>query len=61
MTVKELKEILEKYPEECVVMYRHNKYGRIDIDEIDYKEENLLSGAKIQTLVLEGSFMEDEY
>ena len=60
MTVKELKEILEKYPEDCLVMYRHNLYGRIDIDEIDYKEETLLTGVKFKALVLEGNFMEGE-
>jgi len=59
MTVKELKEILNKHPEDAVVMYRHNKYSRIDIDEIDYKEENLLSGGTIKTLTLEASFEED--
>lgn len=58
MTVKELKEILDVYPEDSVVMYRHNKFGRIDIDEIDYKEEELLSGEKIKTLTLEASFEE---
>lgn len=58
MTIKELKEILDKYPEDTVVMYRHNKYSRIDIDEIDYKEENLLSGGTIKTLTLEASFKE---
>jgi len=59
MTVKELKEILNKYSEDAVVMYRHNKYGRIDVDEIDYKEENLLSGETIKTFTLEASFEED--
>jgi len=58
MTIKELKEILEVYPEDSIVMYRHNKFGRIDIDEIDYKEEELLSGEKIKTLTLEASFEE---
>ena len=46
------------YPEESIVMYRHNKFGRIDIDEIDYKEEELLSGEKVKTLTLEASFEE---
>ena len=59
MTIKELKEIIEKYPEDSIVMYRHNKYGRIDVDEIDYKEEELLSGEKIKTFTLEGSFEEE--
>lgn len=58
MTIKELKEILDMYPEESIVMYRHNKFGRIDIDEIDYKEEELLSGEKVKTLTLEASFEE---
>ena len=59
MTVKELKEILDKYPDDCVVMYRHNKHGRIDINYIDYKEEYLLSGDKIQTITLEASSEEN--
>lgn len=58
MTIKELKGILDVYPEEATVMYRHNKFGRIDIDEIDYKEEELLSGKKVKTLTLEASFEE---
>lgn len=59
MTVKELKDILEHYPEDSIVMYRHNKYGRVDVDEIDYKEEVLLSGNIIKCLTLEASFEED--
>jgi hypothetical protein len=59
MTIKELKEILTVYPDDAVVMYYHNKYGRVDIDEIDYKEEELLSENKIKTLTLEASFEED--
>ena len=59
MTIKELKEILSIYPEEAIVMYYHNKYGRVDIDEIDYKEEELLSGEKLKSLTLEASFEED--
>lgn len=59
MTVNDLKEILNKYPEDTIVMYRHNQYGRIDIDEIDYKEENLLTGGIVKTLTLEASFEED--
>lgn len=58
MTIKELKETLEVYPEDSIVMYRHNKFGRIDIDEIDYKEEELISGEKVKTLTLEASFEE---
>ena len=59
MTNKELKDILFKYPEDCIVMYRHNKFGRIDIDYVDFIEEELLSGEKIKTIVLEASFEED--
>lgn len=58
MIIRELKELLNSYPEEAIVMYRHNKFGRIDIDEIDYKEEELLSGKRIKTLTLEASFEE---
>ena len=59
MLVKELKEILNNYSDDCIVMYRHNKHGRIDIDNIDYKEEHLLSGEVIKTLTLEANFKED--
>ena len=59
MTNKELKDILFKYPEDCIVVYRHNKHGRIDIDFIDYTEETLVSGDKIHILTLEASFEED--
>lgn len=59
MTVKELKEILNSYSDDCVVMFRHNKYGRIDIENIDYKEDFLLSGVKLQTITLEAKYEED--
>lgn len=59
MTVKELIDILLKYPEDTTVVYRHNKYGRIDIDYADFTEEVLLSGEKIKLLTLEASFEED--
>lgn len=59
MTVKELKVILDQYPEESIVMYKHNKYSRVDIDKINYQEETLLSGECIKTLTLEASFKED--
>ena len=59
MTVKELKEILDRCPDDCVVMYRHNKYGRVDIDEIACTEEELPSGNKVKCLTLEASFEED--
>lgn len=59
MTIKELKELLSNYPENSIVMYRHNKYGRIDIDTVNYKEEVLLTGNCIKTVTLEASFEED--
>lgn len=54
MTVKELIDLLKKQPKDAVVMYRHNRYGRIDIDELRYSEEELLFGKKIKTVTLEG-------
>jgi len=54
MTVKELIEALKKEPSDALVMYRHNKYGRIDIDTIVHTEEELLFGHKIHTVTLEG-------
>ena len=54
MTVKELINELKKLPKDATVMYRHNKYGRIDIDKVEYSEEKLLFGCKIKTVTLEG-------
>lgn len=59
MTVKELIEILKKHPNDAIVMYRHNKYGRIDIDKVSYSEEDLLFGHKIKTITLEGETKEN--
>lgn len=59
MTVKELINILKQKPLDAIVMYRHNKYGRIDIDNIVYTEEQLLFGNKIKTITLEGKTEED--
>ena len=59
MTNKELIETLLKYPDDCIVMYRHNKYSCIDIDFVDFREETLLSEEKIHTIILEASFEED--
>lgn len=59
MTNKELKDILMKYPEDCIVIYRHNIRGRIDIDYIDYTEETSPAGNKYRLLTLEGSFEEE--
>lgn len=58
MTIKELKEILDKYPNDTIVMFRHNIYSTVDIDEIDYKEEHLLSGKTLKRFILEASFEE---
>lgn len=58
MTVRELIEKLKKHPKDAIVMYRHNKYGRIDIDQITYSEEQLLFGEKIKTVTLEGKVKE---
>lgn len=59
MTVKELIEELKKLPAEAYVMYRHNQYGRIDIDKIVHTEEELLFGRKIHTVTLEGEMKEN--
>ena len=59
MIIKELKEILERYPDDALITYRHNEYGRMDVDEIDYREETLLSGKKVKLFTLEASFEED--
>ena len=59
MTVKELMEKLLMVPQDAIVMYQHNKYGRIDIDSIDYQQEMLMSGKIILTLTLKGEFKED--
>ena len=59
MTNKELKELLFKYPDNCIIVYRHNKYSRIDVDFIDFSEETMTSGEKKHFLTLEGNFEED--
>ena len=59
MTIKDLKSILDEYPEDSIVMYRHNKYGRVDIDKVTYNEEELLTGSVIKTLTLEATFKEN--
>jgi len=59
MTVKELINELKKQPGDAIVMYRHNKHGRIDIDEILYSEEELLFGKKIKTVTFAGKTEED--
>lgn len=59
MTVKELIEALKKQPSDAVVMYRHNKYGRIDIDKIIYTEDEMLFGYKIKTVTFEGESKEN--
>ena len=59
MTVKELIEALKQQSKDAIVMYRHNQYGRIDIDTITYTEEELLFGHKIKTVTLEGEVKEN--
>jgi len=59
MIVKELIEELKKLPADAYVMYRHNKYGRIDIDTIIHTEEELLFGRKIHTVTFEGKTKEN--
>lgn len=48
-----------KLPQESIVMYEHNKYGRVDIDTIDFNQELLLSGGYIRTVTLSGKYEED--
>ena len=59
MTVKELIDELKRFPTDAVVMYRHNKYGRIDIDKVLFSEEEMLFGYKIKTVTLEGETKEN--
>ena len=59
MTVKEFIEALKQQPKDAIVMYRHNQYGRIDIDMITYSEETLLFGHKIKMVTLEGEVKEN--
>ena len=59
MTVEELINRLSKCPPEAIVMYRHNKYGRIDIDTIEVQEELMLSGGYIRTVTFEGKYEEN--
>lgn len=59
MTVEELIDRLRNLPQEAIVMYRHNKHGRVDIDTIECQEELLLSGRQITTVTLSGLYEED--
>jgi len=54
MTVKDLIKKLKTLPDDAVVTYRHNKYGRIDVEDITYTEEELLFGKKMIFVTLEG-------
>lgn len=58
MTNKELINILSKYPEDSIVLFRHNQRGRIDIDFVESTEETMLSGEKKKFITLEASFEE---
>lgn len=58
MTNKELMTILSKYPEDSIVVFRHNQHGRIDIDFVESTEETMLSGDKIHFITLEATFEE---
>lgn len=59
MTVKELINELKKMPKDATVMYRHNKYGRIDIETVTYSEDRLLFGCKLKTVTIEGNTKEN--
>lgn len=59
MTVKELINKLSTLPQDSIVMYKHNRYGRIDVDTVDYQQELMYSGGYIRTVTLEGSAEED--
>lgn len=59
MTGKDLKDILDKYPEDTVILYRHNQYGRMEIDDANFTEEKLASEKKIYFLTLEATFEEN--
>lgn len=59
MTVEELISELMKLPQESIVMYRHNKYGRIDIDTVEFEQELMCSGSYIKTVTLSGKYEED--
>ena len=60
MTIRELKECLNNYPEDTLITYRHNQHGRIDIDTLNYKEETDLKGNRFQILTFEASFSEED-
>ena len=59
MTVEELINKLSKLPQDSIVMYKHNKYGRIDIDAVDLQQELMYSGGYIRTVTLSGRYEED--
>ena len=59
MTVDELVNKLINLPQDAIVMYRHNQYGRIDIDTINYEEELQYTGGYLRTVTFEGKFEVD--
>lgn len=59
MTVDELIQKLINLPQDAIVTYRHNQYGRIDVDTVEFAQELLYSGGYIRTVTLSGKYEED--
>ena len=59
MTVDELIQKLINLPQDAIVTYRHNQYGRIDVDTVEFTQELLYSGGYIRTVTLSGKYEED--
>ena len=55
MTVKELKEKLNEYPDDAIVSYYHNVYASIFIEEVYLHEDTTLTGTVSKTVVLAGA------
>lgn len=60
MTIKELKEILETYPDDLLVVTQANTYEYRAIQEFDFTELNLFSGEGKNPCILFPSFEPEE-
>lgn len=54
MTVKELKEALEKLPDHVTVVHAHHKNGAIVVKNVSLCDHTTPAGKHFQTVLLEG-------
>ena len=59
MTVDDLVQKLINMPQDVIITYRHNQYGRIDVDTVEFEQELMYSGGYIRIVTLSGKAEED--